>query len=162
MSEATKRTRTVFLAVLSAMCVLPLAVSSAATSPVALLTAVTVSRSGGSDRVLFTFRSRPSSVHSRYVTRQALTDVSGRRVTVAGSAFLVLVATPASGVDLSGASPVATYHGLGRIRAASTRHIRAVVRLEDFEGVLDWAVGLDARRPYTVERRGTLVILSVR
>ena len=157
-----KRHRILNPLLLCAMLVLPLGSARAGSSPVALLTGVTVSRAGASDRVTFAFRSRPAIVHARYVPRSGLVGVSGRPIPVAGSTFLVVVATPASGVDLSGSSPIPTYRGSLRIPARSTRHIREVVRLEDYEGVLRWAIGLDERRPYAVMRQGPLVILDVK
>jgi hypothetical protein len=137
-------------------------VSHAAAPPVALLTHVRVSTAAGVDRVSFTFRSPPRAVRVLFRPRSALVAESGRGVPVAGSAFLVAVVRPASGVDLSGAAPVVTYRGAKRIRPTVARHVREVAELGDFEAVLRWAIGLDTRRPFTVSRTGSSVVLTIR
>jgi hypothetical protein len=151
---------TVLAAFVVVLTVGPAAPSAA--PPVALLTRVVVSSSAGVDRVSFRFRSRPATVQPRFVSRAALVAVSGRLVHVAGSAFLVVVMRPASGVDLAGSVPMVTYRGAKRIRPAATQHVREVVELEDFEAVLRWAVGLDARHAYSIARTRSEVALTIR
>lgn len=111
------------------------------------------------DRVTFTFESAPTHVSVRRATAEHLVqDGSGRRVRVAGAAYLVVRFEPASGYDL--AADHATYEGPARVAADGP--VREVVRLGDFEAVLTWAIGLDALRSWQVEQSGAKVTVDVR
>ncbi|MEX2620639.1 MAG: hypothetical protein WD250_10500 [Egibacteraceae bacterium] len=116
----------------------------------ALLTDVRVASQPGFDRVVLQLQGpdMPS-----YRVSQAdpplVQDGSGESVGVAGEAFLEVQLTPASGVDSSGAEPVATYQGPSRITADSAV-ITEVVRTGDFEGHLTWVVGLRSKQPFAV------------
>jgi hypothetical protein len=128
--------------------------SSKPRADVALLSGVRAE----SGRVTFAFASAPERVEIRRATaRELVQDGSGRRVRVRGAAFLVVRFEPASGYDL--AAGHATYDGPPRIAAAGP--IQEVVRLGDFEAVLTWAIGLDARRSWHVERSGAEATIRV-
>jgi hypothetical protein len=79
-------------------------------------------------------------------------DGSGEPVDVAGDAFIVVRLRPAYGYDFVNSRP--TYSGPERIPAPDANHVREVVQLGDFEGVVTWVIGLDAKRPFTVEATG--------
>ena len=113
------------------------------------------------DRVSFRFRSAPEHIAVRHATpKELVQDGSGRRLRVRGSAFLVVRFAGASGYDLSEPPGHATYEGPARIDASGP--VREVVRLGDFEAVLTWAIGLDTRRAWRVERAGDEVTIELR
>jgi hypothetical protein len=85
-----------------------------------------------------------------YVEPPVTEDGSGRPVQVAGSAFLEVRVTPASGVDLSGGTPRYTYTGRDHVLAPGGRVIAEAVRTGDFEAMLAWTVGLEERVPFGV------------
>jgi hypothetical protein len=74
----------------------------------------------------------------------------GPEVEVEGDAFLV-VTLSSSGVDLSDAEPRETYSGDDRIEI-DTATVAEMARVEDFEGVLVWVIGIrGGERPFTVD-----------
>jgi hypothetical protein len=75
-------------------------------------------------------------------------DGSGAPVTVNGSAFVRVRCEPAYGYDFATGQP--TYTGPKQITATGTKHVRQLVETGDFEGVLNWIIGLDAQRPFVV------------
>jgi hypothetical protein len=141
--------------VVTAATVLALAGCGGSSKPeIALLSDVRVA----GDSATFEFRSAPDRVDvRRAVAKELVQDGSGRRVHVRGSTFVVVRFEAASGYDLS--ADRATYDGPARIAAAGP--IREVVRLGDFEAVLTWAIGLDARRSWHVERSGDEVTIRI-
>lgn len=70
--------------------------------PVTLLTDVRVGRHDGFDRVAFEFRGALPGYRVVYVQPPILQDASGLPVTIAGSAFVQLRFTPASGYGPGG------------------------------------------------------------
>jgi hypothetical protein len=92
---------------------------------------------------------------------QVVESGSGRPVKVAGSAFLVVRFSPASGADLSGKTMRIFYKGPARLRPALAGPVRETARISDFEGDLAWAIGLDRKRPYHVVRHGSNVVVTV-
>lgn len=127
------------------------ATSVAATAgDTALLTAVRVARHDGADRVVFEFRGDGTPGASvRYLEGPVIEDGSGDEVEVGGEATLEVRLEPASGVDL-GSDGGPTYTGPDRFRPSGTAGIVELVRTGDFEAVLTWAVGLEARVPFRV------------
>lgn len=85
-----------------------------------------------------------------YVEPPITEDGSGRQVDVAGSAFLEVRVSPASGVDLSGEQPRETYTGRDHITAPGGQVITEAVRTGDFEAMLAWTIGLEERLPFGV------------
>jgi len=80
-------------------------------------------------------------------------DGSGEPVDVTGEAFLSIVMTPASGVDLSAPQLTVVYDGPDRIPVVGqTEMITDLVRTGDFESVLSWAAGTTERVPFRVLR----------
>lgn len=120
----------------------------------ALLGDVRVAGHGGFDRVTFEFRDGDvPGYRVRFVDPPITEDASGNEVEVDGAAFLEIIMTPASGVDLSGETYEETYTGPARIGPSDTASIAELVRTGDFEAVLTWHLGLGAEAPFAV---GTL------
>jgi hypothetical protein len=145
--------------VLCAVALAGAAAGSAASPPaVALLTAVKAAPT----QVEFRFRSVPLRIKAGYVPRSKVVESgSGRPVKVAGSAFLVVRFSPASGADLSGKTMRIVYKGPTRLKPATVGPVREVARTSDYEADLAWAIGLDRRRPYHVVRHGSNVVVTV-
>jgi len=124
-----------------------------ATSPdIALLERVAVGRHEGYDRVVFQFKNHLPGYRIEYVDPPLKQDGSGNVVQVEGNAFVVVRMEPASGFDLSKNEGELVYKGPRRIdgSAAGTSVVREVVRIGDFEAVLNWAVGLSDRVDFRV------------
>ncbi|MGY1826001.1 AMIN-like domain-containing (lipo)protein [Blastococcus sp. SYSU DS0541] len=85
-----------------------------------------------------------------YVEPPITEDGSGREVQVAGSAFLEVRVSPASGVDLSGEEPRETYTGRDHITAPGGEVITEAVETGDFESMLAWTIGLEEQVPFGV------------
>jgi hypothetical protein len=125
-------------------------------------TALLTNVRAGPKQVAFDFRSAPLQIKAGYVPRSKVVESgSGRPVKVAGSAFLVVRFSPASGADLSGTTMRIVYEGPRRLEPATPGPVREVARTSDYEADLAWAIGLDRRRPYHVERHGSNVAVTV-
>jgi hypothetical protein len=126
-------------------------VTTAATGRAALLRAVQVTGARCADRVAFDFTTeangKPKCTIS-YGQPPFTMDGSGAPVTVAGAAFVLVRCEPAYGYDFE--TGETTYAGPKRITATGTQHVQELVQTGDFEGVLNWVIGLDSRRPFTV------------
>jgi hypothetical protein len=116
----------------------------------ALLERVAVAGHDGYDRVVFQFRNGVPGYQVRYAEPPLREDGSGNVVTLDGVAFVVIRMEPASGFDLSVPEGEMVYTGPRRLPGTGTSVVREIVRTGDFEAVLTWAVGLDARVPYRV------------
>lgn len=125
-------------------------VTTATTANAALLRAVRAVGGRCADRVDFDFTTQRNAAPKctvAYDQPPFTMDASGAAVSVAGTAFVRLRCESAYGYDFESGQP--TYTGPKRITATGTRHVREVVETGDFEGVLNWIVGLDAERPFT-------------
>jgi hypothetical protein len=121
----------------------------------ALLTGVKVTAAGCRDSVTFTFERAGAAVPSctvEYKPGPFTQDASGKRVAVAGTAFVSVRCEPAYGYDFVTSTP--TYTGPKRVTATGTAHVREVVETGDFEGVLNWVIGLDAQRSFGIAAGG--------
>jgi hypothetical protein len=108
------------------------------------------------DHVIFDFvpnGTDPPGYTITYGTPPFAADGSGETVPVAGTAFIVVKVQPGYGYDF--ATGKATYTGPKSIPVANTNHVKAVVETGDFEGVLTWVIGLDTKRPFSVEATAT-------
>ena len=121
-------------------------------SEIALLERVAVARHEGYDRVVFQFRNVLPGYRVEYVEPPLRQDGSGNVVEVDGNAFVVVRMEQASGFDLGTGEGELVYKGPRRISGAGagTSVVREVVRIGDFEAVLNWAVGLDDRVDFRV------------
>lgn len=119
------------------------------------LTDVRVGSHGCYDRVTFEFRPQPGDPAGpigykvEYQEPPITEDGSGHEVKMKGKAFLVVQMT-GQGVDLTKEDAPSTYTGPTTIESADTTRIQQVRRTGDFEAVLTWVIGLDARRPFSV------------
>jgi hypothetical protein len=130
--------------------------STPAGQPAALLTGVAVTNVGCLDRVTFAFEPGAGAGPSCRVEYRAgpfTQDGSGKPIAVAGSAFVSVRCEPAYGFDF--ATGTATYTGPKRITGTGTRHVREVVETGDYEAVLNWVIGLDARRSFEITASGS-------
>jgi hypothetical protein len=132
--------------------------SHTASAPdVALLTAVQVDGTGAT----FEFRSAPGTVRTQFRQRSQIAESgSGRRVPLEGAAFLVVSFFPAATAEADATSVTFSYTGPKRLRPSTAGPVQEVVKIGDFEAQLDWAVGLDRRRPVQVKRDGTKVTVA--
>ncbi len=121
----------------------------------ALLLDLRLGHDPGTDRVVFEFEGGGTpAVGVEYADPESLVDASGAVTPVAGGAVLRVALQPASGVDLSGAELREVYTGPARLQgeSAGTTAVREVARVEDFEAVLVWAVGVAEEVPFRVLR----------
>jgi hypothetical protein len=119
----------------------------------ALLERVAVGHHEGYDRVVFQFRGEGlPGYRVEYVTPPLKEDGSGDVVDVKGSAFVTVRMEPASGFDLNTGEGELVYKGPKRIDAsgAGASVVDEVVRTGDFEAVLTWAIGLEAKADFRV------------
>jgi hypothetical protein len=101
------------------------------------------------DRVVLEFRQDGTPGYEvGYQDGPILQDASGEPVPVAGSAYLVVRVSPATGYDFDAGVP--SYNGPNRVTPGDTAHVQEVVRSGDFEAILTWVIGLDEVRPFTV------------
>jgi hypothetical protein len=134
----------------------PVAKAGPENSPVMLLTDVRVGTHGCYERVVFEFRRQagdpagPLGYSVEYQPGPVTQDGSGDPVPVKGNAYLVVRLT-ATGVDLTNEKAPPTYTGPSSLEPAGATSIRQVRRVGDFEGVLTWAVGLEAPVPFSVK-----------
>jgi hypothetical protein len=131
-------------------------VSNPSPSKAVLLTAVRERSDGCVDHIIFDFKGKSPDAPGytlTYGTPPFVQDGSGAPVPVAGSAFIVVRLSPAYGYDFE--TGVQTYNGARRIAATGANHVTEVVETGDFEAVVTWVIGLDTKRPFTVEATGT-------
>jgi hypothetical protein len=80
------------------------------------------------------------------------TEGLGSPVETLGEAFLHVTFTPAASTDLSDPNrPNQTYRGNLRLRLDGMHHTEIVRKLIDGDGTVMWLIGLDVRRPFTVD-----------
>ena len=77
-----------------------------------------------------------------------IVGTSGKEVPLAGTAALVVHMQAATSFNLDTGQP--TYTGPQHVRPTGTRAVDEVAQVEDFEGVLSWAAGLNAQLPFRV------------
>jgi hypothetical protein len=119
----------------------------------ALLERVAVGHHEGYDRVVFEFRDEGlPGYRVEYVPPPLKEDGSGAPVDVAGNAFVVVRMEPASGFDLNSGEGELVYKGPKRIAGSSAGAtvVKEIARTGDFEAVLSWAIGLEAKADFRV------------
>jgi hypothetical protein len=129
--------------------------STLPSQPAALLTKVGVTTVACRDTVTFTFKKSGSAVPSckiEYKPGPFTKDGSGQPVAVEGTAFVTVRCEPAYGYDFATGTP--TYTGAKRITPTGAKHVREVVETGDFEGVLNWVIGVDVKRGYGIASGG--------
>jgi hypothetical protein len=101
--------------------------------------------------VIFGFLAKGGGTPSCNVSYQSgpfVAEASGKPVTVAGTAFVVVHCSPAYTFDPETARP--TYTGPNQFAPSGSRFVRALAKTGDNEGVVTWVVGLGARRAFKV------------
>lgn len=114
------------------------------------------------DHVVFSITSKsgnPPGYRITYGTPPFTQDASGAPVAVRGSAFVVVRMEPAYGYDFENGR--ATYTGSKRIVPSNAKHVTEIVETGDFEGVLTWVIGLDSKRPFSVEATGDQLAVTI-
>jgi hypothetical protein len=128
-----------------------------------LLTNVETATDGCVDTITFTFR--PSSALApSYRVEYAdppFTNTAGVTVTPAGTVFLKIRFQPAWIADLSQESAPPTYTGPRLITPTGLKSVRGVALFDASEGVVGWVVGLDGKRPFSVEATTAKVVVKV-
>jgi hypothetical protein len=140
--------------------------TESASVPTIFLTDVQVEAPECSDRVAFTFRDDASALPGYTVSYEPEStakteDASGRRIEVAGTAFLVVRMMNVVTAEISGDKVTPTYTGPRRITTDETRFVREVVKTGDFEAVVTWVIGLDGKRPFTAAPSGAQLVVDV-
>jgi hypothetical protein len=131
-------------------------VNGPTTTQGSLLTNVAALGDRCADHVAFDFTGKGTDrpgYSVTYGTPPFTADASGAVVPVAGNAFVVVKVRPGYGYDYETGRP--TYTGPKSVPVANTNHVRAIVETGDNEGYLTWVIGLDAKRPFSVQATGT-------
>jgi len=115
-----------------------------------LLARVTATSAGELDAVTFEFESAVPGYDVSYADGPLVEDGSGKPVVIDGDAVLLVRFEPASGYDLSGDGRQ-VFKGPTRLDLATTT-VTDVVRVGDFEAVLQWAIGVNKKVPFRVHR----------
>lgn len=137
--------------------------SAAQMSPVAVyLTGVSIDRQPCSGNVRFTFEGSHASgydVSYQPASTAKIEDASGKPVEVAGNAFLVVKLSPAMTAKIEGDQVKKTYTGPRTLTGPEP--VEAVVKTGDFESVVTWVIGLDRKRPFSVEASGGTLSVAI-
>lgn len=135
------------------------------------LTTVRVGSHDGFDRVTFEFKppTAPPPVPAvpdalpRYELKRVASvteDASGKPLNVTGRDLYQIVFFGASGVELGGDQPVATYRGPRELRP-DLKLLAEVEQSGDFESTLSWALGLKRPRCLKVQELKNPVRLAI-
>jgi hypothetical protein len=118
-------------------------------SGAAFLSEVRVGRHDGFDRVVFEFDGDPPDYSVRFVELPVRYDPSDEIAELQGAAAL-LVLMRGTGHDLSTPDARDVYGGPRRIDPPEAGVVMEVVETSDYEGLLQWAVGLPEETPFAV------------
>jgi hypothetical protein len=115
------------------------------------------------DLVVFAFRpdkGAPPQCRMSYQPGPFTEDASGKPVTVAGTAFLVVRCDPAYSYDPLSGQTTYVVPPNKHIVPDAAKHVVDLVETGDFEGVMSWVIGLDGQRPFHANATagGALVI----
>src|SRR5262245_55496195 len=141
-------------------------VTSPATTTASLLTNVKEVGDNCVDHVVFDFVTKGTGLPGytiTYADPPFTSDGSGEPVDVPGKAFVSVRIEPGYGYDFQNGKP--TYLGSKSIRVTDANHVSSIVETGDFEGVLNWVIGLDSKRSFSVEatampRRQLVITIS--
>ncbi|HYT25716.1 MAG TPA: hypothetical protein VEP73_04430 [Actinomycetota bacterium] len=136
--------RTVAIVATVAALTVAFAVAPASAQTVPTLVAVRTGHHPGFDRVVFELRGGRPSAQVRYV-RQLTEDASGKPVSLAGSANLLVVFHGVNAHDDSGQPTVSP-----RRFSPNLPNLKEVAQIGDFEAVVSYGLGLDHRVPVRV------------
>jgi hypothetical protein len=122
--------------------------AAAPPNPFPELVDVRLARHDTFDRIVFEFDdATPADVTATWESPPIIEDPSGDEITVAGNAFLRIRMEPASAFSLNDGTP--TYTGPNRI-ALEGGNVIELVKTGDFEAVMSWVAGVEAKAPFTV------------
>jgi hypothetical protein len=130
-------------------------VTGAPTTQPVLLTGVRTVSDSCVDHVVFDFAGTHPDAPGytvSYGSPPFAADASGAHIAVAGNAFITVRLAPAYGYDP--ATYVRTYNGKTRIAGSGAKYVTEIVQTGDFEGVVNWVIGLSEKRPFTVQATG--------
>lgn len=120
--------------------------------PTASLVAVRTGIGEGTQRIVFEFAGDAApGWQVGYEPLPVLADPTGDPVPLTGSVALVVRMTPAATVNLDDGSFTPTYEGPRQLAVEGGSPAGELVLTGDFEGLMTWAVGLDARVPFAVD-----------
>jgi hypothetical protein len=88
-------------------------------------------------------------------------DGSGRRLRIAGSAFLVVRLSPAMTAEIVGEDVKPTYTGPRVIKPEATRFVHEVVKSGDFEALVTWVIGLNEKRPFKTTVSSSQLVVEI-
>ncbi|MEP6661756.1 MAG: hypothetical protein ABJD24_17715 [Acidimicrobiales bacterium] len=132
-----------------------------ATTATSLLTDINVAQRSCFDRVTFTFRlNAPADrfgVDVGYRSKPFL-NTAGNPVQVKGNAFLSVRLFPTSAIDQNAPTFTVTYVGPPVV---NTSKVVDVVKQEDFEAQMNWVIGLDRVRDFTVTQNAGVLTIDV-
>jgi hypothetical protein len=128
-----------------------------------LLSDVTTATDGCTDTITFAFQANAASMPGYQVeyADPPFTNSAGQAVTPAGTAFLKVRFVPAWIADLNQESAPLTYTGPRSITPTGLRTVRGLELYDATEAVVSWVVGLDAKRPFTVDGSSAQVVIRV-
>jgi hypothetical protein len=131
-------------------------VKSPATTTPSLLTKVSELGDKCVDHVVFDFVPKGTDLPGytiTYANGPFTDDATGAGKNVPGTAFVKVRIAPGYGYDFVNGTP--TYTGSKSIAVSNANHVKSIVETGDFEGVLNWVIGLDGKRPFSVEATAT-------
>lgn len=119
------------------------------------LTNVSVEGEDCVERVVFEFKTSEAGPGYEVSYKPAdvakTEDGSGNQLAIAGGSFLIVRIAPAMTAEIDGEDVNPTYTGPREIVPQDTSFIREIEKTGDFEGIVTWAIGLDSKRPFTVD-----------
>ena len=124
----------------------------------AFLTGVAIER-GDCTRVSFSFEEDVPGYRVAYEPADSalVEDGSGRRIALAGKAFLVVRLEPAMTAHVADDGSLTMTYGGPRRFAGDP----AVAKTGDFEGVVRWTVGLAEQQPFDVDVDGSRLTVAI-
>jgi hypothetical protein len=131
-------------------------VKSPATTTASLLTNAKELGDNCVDHVVFDFVPKGTGLPGytiTYANGPFTGDGSGAPIDVPGNAFISVRIAPGYGYDFVNGKP--TYVGSKSVRVSNANHVQSIVETGDFEGVLNWVIGLDTKRPFSVQATAT-------
>lgn len=139
--------------------------ASVGARPIGLLTDATAGVAGCLDVVTFTFQSLGSGTPPGYVVEYKEPPFSDgdppREISLDGGAFLSVVISPASSVDITKEDTPRTYFGNLLLQYGDHHHLVVVRKFDDVLGTVQWVIGLDGKRPFLVDSATNPTRISV-
>ena len=108
------------------------------------------------DRITFVFEPTgamvPPGYEVEYRDPSTFVEANGGRLPTLGDAFLHVTFTPAQSYDRRNSRVIQKYLGNTLLLIPSdVRNIKIVAHRDDGDGTVQWFIGLDSKRPFTVD-----------